>query len=66
MAGFLGSDISYNEDEAMTMPQTGLIDRIITALGLDDANTKETPARLGTLSKDLKGARYNANLITQA
>ena len=37
------------------MTQTGLIDRIITAMGLDDANPKDTPSIFGTLIKDDNG-----------
>ena len=41
------------------MTQTGLIDRIISAMGLDDANTKETPAVSATLPKDTDGEECN-------
>ena len=37
------------------MTQTGLIDKIITAMGLDDANPKDTPSICGTLPKDDNG-----------
>ena len=59
VARFLGVDISRDKKGSVTMTQTGLIDRIITALGLDGANTKETPATHGTLPKDGTGEACN-------
>ena len=41
------------------MTQTGLIDRIITTMGLENANPKETPAKHGTLPKDAQGEDCN-------
>ena len=41
------------------MTQTGLIDRCITAMVLDDSNVKETPAIRGTLPKDIDGEDCN-------
>lgn len=41
------------------MTQTGLIDRIITAMGLNDANFKVTPPTCSTLPKDKDGEEYN-------
>ena len=41
------------------MRQTGLIDRIIDAMGLNDANIKSTPAKQGTLPKDIDGGDCN-------
>ena len=59
VAGFLGVDITRNDDNSITMTQTGLIERIIEALGLSDANIKDTPAALGTLPKNEDGGLYN-------
>ena len=59
MAGFVGMNIKSNENDTITMTQTGLIDRITTAMGLDDASTKATPTKLGTFPKDLKESLYN-------
>ena len=55
-AGFLGVDLK-KEDGTITMTQTGLIDRIITALGLDDgkAHAKATPAEHKPLVRDTEG-----------
>eukprot|EP00985_Skeletonema_marinoi_P012007 scaffold5715_cov85-Skeletonema_marinoi.AAC.2 len=62
-AGFLGVDIKVlSKDDTgratrMELTQTGLIDRIITNLGLDDKNEhgKFTPAEAKPLSKDIDG-----------
>ena len=60
VAGFLGVKIDRNDElGTITMTQTGLIDRIITAMGLDDANCKETPATCSTLPKDKDGEECN-------
>ena len=59
VAGFLGVDISRTDKGTIEMTQTGLIDRIISTLGLTDANSKESPAALGTLPKDGKGETCN-------
>ena len=60
VAGFLGVKIDRDEDAGIiTMTQTGLIDRSITMLGLDDCNAKDTPATHGTLPKDADGEECN-------
>ena len=41
------------------LTQSGLIDRIIKALGLEEANTKETPAEYGVLDKDKKETPFD-------
>jgi hypothetical protein len=57
VAGFLGVLITAKNDGtgAIELTQTGLIDRIITALRLDDANMSQTPAEYGALPKDIHG-----------
>jgi hypothetical protein len=57
VAGFLGVLITAKNDGtgAIELTQTGLIDRIITAMGLDSANVSQTPAEYGALPKDLDG-----------
>ena len=55
VAGFLGINISKLPSGDIEMSQTGLIDRIISALGLEDANPKHTPASITPLSKDVDG-----------
>lgn len=56
-AGFLGVTLDRNDDGSIELKQTGLIDRIIEALGLDDGNVhgKWTPAELKPLVKDADG-----------
>jgi len=56
VAGYLGVDIHKNQDGSIELLQTGLIDRIITALHLDDDGyAKKTPACFGALPKDTNG-----------
>ena len=52
LAGFLGINISKLAYGDIEMTQTGLIDRIIGTLGLDDANPKHAPASVTPLPKD--------------
>ena len=56
MAGFLGVLVKRdNEHKSFTLTQTSLVERIITALGLDDGNGKRTPAEIGALPADKEG-----------
>jgi hypothetical protein len=59
VAGFLGVNIERKEDGSIELTQTGLIDRIIAAMGLEGANGKRTPAVVGSLGKDEDGAPCN-------
>ena len=55
VAGFLGVQLKKDTlSGTVTMTQTGLIDRIITALGCDDLEGVKTPA-IDVLGKDLFG-----------
>ncbi len=58
-AGFLGIDISKAKESegALELLQTGLIDRILAALSLDDdyTNTRSEPASTTCLGKDENG-----------
>jgi hypothetical protein len=58
--GFLGVLITAKNDGtgAIKLTQTGLIDRIITAKGLDDANVAQTSAEYGALPKDATGTEF--------
>ena len=57
MAGFLGIDISRDkENNSLTMTQRDLIERIPTAMDMEDCNLKFTPAKKDPLCKDLGGA----------
>ena len=52
-AGFLGVDITrHEEDGRITLTQVGLANKIIHAMGLDDANPKMTPAPKEPLGRD--------------
>jgi hypothetical protein len=55
-AGFLGVDISRSQD-CLTLTQSGLIQRIISALGLHSpySTSKDTPAERNPLPKDSNG-----------
>ena len=57
-AGFLGIDMHRDSDGVIELTQTGLIDRVIRALGLDNGQVhpKFTPASGDPLVKDLDGA----------
>ena len=62
VAGFLGVQLNVDKDHGkVELTQTGLIDRIITAMGLDDASPNKTPAEYGALPKDQDGEGCNAN-----
>ena len=58
-AGFLGVKFDCDSETGMIeMKQTGLINRVVEALGLDDgyAQGKHTPAKTKPLVKDKDGA----------
>ena len=56
-AGFLGVTMTKTEEGHLELKQTGLIDRIVEALGLDQkmATPKWTPAEANPLTKDEMG-----------
>jgi hypothetical protein len=56
-AGYLGVDMTKTPEGYLEMKQTGLIDRILEALGLDSklATSKWTPAEAKPLTRDLDG-----------
>ena len=46
MAGFLGIDISRNtNNNGLSMPQTGLIERILIAMDMEEHNLKYNPVK---------------------
>ena len=58
MAGFLGINITRDEqNNSLTMTQTGLIEQILSAMDMEDCNHKYTPADKDPLCKDVDGAR---------
>ena len=62
VAGFLGVHLNTNHDDGFVeLTQTGLIDRIISAMGLEDATATKTPAEYGALPKDELGESCNGD-----
>jgi hypothetical protein len=59
VAGFLGVLLTELDDGKIELTQTGLTDRIITRMGLEDANPKESPAEHGALPTDREGDPCN-------
>eukprot|EP00957_Ditylum_brightwellii_P131539 10032617-Ditylum_brightwellii.AAC.1 len=60
-AGFLGVSIQRNEkNQTILLTQSGLIDRIIEALGLEDATGVESLTEVAPFRKDLFGEEGNA------
>ena len=57
LAGYLGIDLGKEADGSIHMTQTGLIERIIEALGLEAANPKHTPAT-ETLGRHLDSPQF--------
>ena len=58
VAGFLGVLLHKNEMGSITLTQIGLIDQIISALGLEQANNMSTLALRSPLGRDLLGAPF--------
>ena len=57
VAGFLGVNIDRREDGSIELTQSGLTQRIITALGLEStSNTAATPSETKALGSDPEGA----------
>ena len=57
MAGFLGLQIQHNKDlGTIPLTQTGLIDKILDDMGMQESNIKYTPAEKQPLHKDLDGS----------
>ena len=59
VAGFLGLSIKKLASGFVSLTQEGLIDRIITAMNLDDANPKYAPAPREALGKDPDGIPFS-------
>ena len=59
VAGFLGVLLTRQEDGTIALTQTGLIERIIDALGLQDCNSTRTPSQKAALSLDKGGAKFS-------
>ena len=59
LAGFLGVKVNNREDGSIELLQTGLIDRVILALGLEGANAKAIPAEHNPLGSYVDGEERN-------
>jgi hypothetical protein len=59
VAGFLGVLIKRHQNNTIELLQTGLVDRVVIAMGLDGSNPKETPAEYGALPADKDGELCN-------
>ena len=55
----LSIDKKKSKNSLIELTQTGLIDRILLALGLDDCNPKSTPAPRQALGKDPDGVPFS-------
>jgi len=55
VAGFLGILMNKRDDGSLELLQTGLIDRILRVMGLEDSGTRPTPADIKPLGKDENG-----------
>ena len=58
-AGFLGVNINRLEDGTIELTQPGLANKIVEALGMQDANPKSTPAPIEPLGRDINGAPFS-------
>jgi len=61
VSGFLGVLITKKEDGSIELLQTGLIGRIIKALGIEDANSKATPAETTALPAEPDGQQTDGD-----
>ena len=52
---FLGVNIKHNEDNTITLTQTGLIEKILKVVNMEDSNTKATPSSQVPLGTDANG-----------
>jgi Reverse transcriptase (RNA-dependent DNA polymerase) len=55
VAGFLGILMSKQQDGSIELLQTGLIDRILKVMGLEESHEKSTPSEVRPLGKDENG-----------
>jgi Reverse transcriptase (RNA-dependent DNA polymerase) len=55
VAGFLGILMQKRDDGSIELLQTGLIDRVLKVMGLEDSHDKPTPLEIKALGKDENG-----------
>jgi len=65
VAGFLGVHIKKLDGDLIEVTQTGLIKRILEAIGIEGANPKSTPAETEALPADKTGKTMNQLSIMQ-
>ena len=58
-AGFLGVNIKKQENGNIELTQSGLANKIVEALGIQDSNPKLTPAPIEPLGRDLNGTTFS-------
>jgi len=58
---YLGVQVSIDRNGIVTFKQQGLIQKILKYCGMEDCNSKWTPAATTPLGTDANGARFNAN-----
>jgi hypothetical protein len=58
VAGFLGILMSKQQDGPIELLQTGLIDRILKVMGLEELHKKSTPSEVRPLGKDENGEPF--------
>ncbi len=56
---FLGVDVKPSKDGGYIMTQEGLIAKILKAVGMEECNTKATPAGMTPLGSDENGEPFN-------
>ena len=62
VAGFLGVHLNVDHtDRTIELTQVGLIDIIVSAMGLTDSTEVKTPAEYGALQKDEDGENYDTS-----
>jgi hypothetical protein len=61
VAGFLGVHIDRKTNGTIELTQKGLIERVISAMGLEGATPKATPAESGALPSDASGDPCDEN-----
>ena len=56
---FLGIDIERGEGKEITLRQTGLIDKVLKTVGMEDCHAKESPAQATPLGTDTDGELFS-------
>ena len=59
VGAFLGIQITKNKPNEFYLTQTGLINKVLTAAGMEDCNGVDTPAATTPLGADVDGLPFN-------